>query len=271
MAILGNITDKQYNEMDETRNSDLGEVKKSYAHYKNRKNKHRTDNMIFGSAFHTYLLDGVDEFFKSYHVLPEGFERRSNANKDLWQNILDSGMDPIKYEDYLAIQKMKENVMKHPTASKIMKTSENEGAYTGELCGLPAKCKIDVRSRGYSFDVKSCQDASLDGFRKSINNFNYHRQGAFYDEILLQNDIKSKGFGFIAVESEEPHFVGVYLLGEKSMIAGMAQVERLVKKLVKYKNDDTLWDGYSGDIEPIDISGWKSKEEEDCEDSHTGE
>lgn len=270
MAILGKITDKVYNQMKELRNSDLAEIEISYQHYLDRSNKKRTESMEFGSAFHVFLLDGTKDFFEQYAVMEEGFNLRSNENKRKWQDVLDSGKTPLRYEDYLAIQKMAANVYKHPRAKQIMETSENEGAYTGVILGLPAKAKIDVRSRGYTFDVKTCSDASKDGFRKSINNFNYHRQGAFYEEILDQNGIKSKGYGFIAVESEEPHMVGVYVLGPDSMAKGMTQVNRLVAKLKKHQADEKLWPGYCGDIEEVEISFWKSKEEEDHQDNHVG-
>lgn len=270
MAVLGRISDKEYNELEETRNSDLTQIDESYAHYKDRKNMVKTDNMIFGSAFHCYLLDGEDEFFRQYKVFPQGFDKKSNARKEEWQNCIDAGLVPLKYEDLLAIKKMKENVLKHPVAKHILETSENEGAYTGEIEGEPVKVKIDVRSRGYTFDVKTCQSASKEGFRKAINNYNLHRQGAFYDEVLKQNDIFSKGFGYVAVENEEPHMVGVYLLGQDSMLKGMSQAVRLIKKLQKHKKNPQLWDGYTEKIEPIEISFWKSKEEEDHEDNHIG-
>ena len=270
MAILGRISDKEYNELKEVRNSDLSEIDESYAHYKDRKNKKKTDSMIFGSAFHCYLLDGKDEFFKQYKVFPQGFDKKSDARKREWNDCIEAGLIPLKYDDLLAIMKMKDNVMAHPVAKNIFKTSENEGAYTGVIEDVDVKCKVDVRSRGYTFDVKTCASASKSGFKKSIDNFDLHRQGAFYDEILRQNGIISEGFGHIAVENEEPHMVAVYILDEKSMITGMSQAVRLLKKLKKYKSDPKLWDGYTEQIESIGISGWKAKQEEDMEENHTG-
>lgn len=260
MAKLGYMTDRAYNDIKMLRNSSIGKVEKSYDHFLTS-DEEDSEAFTIGSAFHTLLLEGKDKFDATYGIVPEGTTRASNAGKAVYASIEEKNQVPLKESAYKNIQSMVKAVLAHPIAVEILKTGSNEGVYTGKILGEDFKVKIDTVSRGYIFDVKSTSDASASEFVRSIEKFNYHRQGAVYKEIVNQNGVEVKGFGLIAVEKTAPFGVQVFLLNDEDLKIGLSQAERLVKKIKRHRDNPSLYSGYSDRITPISIRQWKIDEE----------
>jgi hypothetical protein len=261
MSILGKISDNQYNEMPELRNTDLGKIKKSWAHYLGNpaESDEQTDAMRFGSAFHAFTLE-EDVFWATHAVAPEGMDRRTKEGKKLWEDLQNSGKTIIKHDEYMTIQKMRDALRNHPMAKNILTRSENEGAYTAELEGVQCKCKVDLSNKGYVFDLKTTMDASPEEFRRSIGKYNYERQAAFYTDILKANKVEVKGFVFVAVEKSFPFNVGVYMLEEDSAQLGRNDYLKILSTYKAHKADPTLHSGYSDKIMSIASPNWRFME-----------
>ena len=58
-----------------------------------------TPSMEFGTALHMAVLE-PEKFSKKYYVLPEDFNLRTKANKELYQDISESDKVPILFSDY---------------------------------------------------------------------------------------------------------------------------------------------------------------------------
>jgi hypothetical protein len=79
MAKLGKITETEYNEIQAVRNSELGNIEKSWEHFK--LGTDRTEAMIFGTAFHMYILE-EETFWNNFIVAPKYDGRTTEGKKN---------------------------------------------------------------------------------------------------------------------------------------------------------------------------------------------
>ena len=104
---------------------------------------------------------------------------------------------------------------------------------------MHCKCRPDsVNPAGNGgvilLDLKTCQDASAEGFPKSIARHGYHLQAAWYsDGYERASGQKVLGFVFACVESESPHAAAAYMLDDESLDKARAEVRRLLQPLCR--------------------------------------
>lgn len=271
MANLGKITEKEYNQIKAVRNSELGNIERSWAHYK--LGTKRTEAMIFGSAFHMYVLE-EPTFWENFVVAPQ-YDGRTKEGKEIKKQldeIAAAGTKEIlRSDDFDTICKMKDSLLKHPMAKNILHRSENEGAYTAEIDGVLCKAKLDLENRGEFFDLKSTEDASPAEFRKTIGKYHYHRQAAFYSDIATANGIPFSSFNLVAVEKKEPFLVCVHTIGEASMMAGRSGPKGYKKILKKFKfhtENPSAYEGYEPIFHPAEAPEWQLREAENDPQEH---
>lgn len=171
---------------------------------------------------------------------------------------------------------MRDAVYAHHAANKLMtgaKGKAEQSAYwydpeTGELC----RCRPDYwREDGWLIDLKTTNDASPEGFAKSVANWRYHIQAPYYvDGMTLaaeqsETEINPiKGFVFLAVEKDacvvngEAKGVGVYILDEEAIYEGRAQYQANLAEYVRCSNENK-WPGYSRRVETLSLPKWAIK------------
>lgn len=185
----------------------------------------------------------------------------------------------LTQETWEQLQAMRASVMAHPAASRLLnhpghaETSVywiDQG--TGELC----RCRPDFwRTDGVIVDLKTTDDASPEGFRKSIANWRYHVQAPFYmdgitaaieqtaDDMAggfpVDEFSKPVAFVFVAVEKKAPYAVGVYVLEQASMDIGRAQYRNDLSVYAVCRASDH-WPAYGDKIQPISLPEWHIKQ-----------
>ena len=224
--------------------------------------------MIFGSAFHTLVLE-PELFDKEYIVESANAPKRPtetqrNAKKPSNQTLSaiafwDSfdakakGKTFISLEDLERLTIMKQRVLEHPAASAILNMSgvceqsyQWKDEQTGEIC----KSRPDFHTDDGSLivDLKTTSDASELGFQKSVHNFRYHVQAAFY----LRSIKKADTFVFIAVESKPPYLVAVYNASPEMIAAGNRVADKNLATLAQCRKSGK-WIGYSEEITTLDL------------------
>src|SRR5262249_51861586 len=150
-------------------------------------------------------------------------------------------------ETYDRVRFCAEAVRKHPAAALLLReATERELSlfwYDGRF-GVPCKARIDLMSFGGVVDLKTCVDASREGFAKSIANFDYHIQAGHYlngAEHAL--DETPKFWSFIAAETEDPFAVAVYNLDRASILVGLRRIDEAMS-LYKRCLDSGKWPAY---------------------------
>jgi exodeoxyribonuclease VIII len=109
-------------------------------------------------------------------------------------------------------------------------------------------------------DLKTCVDASPAGFAKSIVNWRYQVQAAFYsDGWEAATGQKVHAFVFAAVEKEWPYAAAAYMLTDEDLTQGRLAYRRNLRTYAACTASGE-WPGYSTDIQLLNLPAWAKKE-----------
>jgi len=264
------ISAEEYHKHPAVGHSSLVRIMRSPAHYQEFVTNpvEPTPNMLFGTAFHAYLLEG-DAFPMNFAVTPK-FDRRTKEGKERSQEweASNSGKICISAEQMQAITGMASSVNQHLGAVRLLKygLAESSGFWIDKQTEIHCKFRpdfqtLDEKSKGIIgiVDVKTCIDASAEGFARSISNFGYDVQAAYYTDGLYELTGFHVPFTFIAIEKEPPYAVAVYQASDNMIEVGRKKYQAALQ-LLKWCQENNSWPAYQpdGEIEEIDLPRWAS-------------
>jgi hypothetical protein len=248
--------------------SHLDLVAKSPLHYwsryldPNRVVPEPTPAMAIGSAVHTHVLE-LDQWDAQYVVAPAGIDRRTKVGKAEW-DVFQTAIGTrtvISREDADLVMRIGRSVLSHPAAAYLLSLpgkAETTHMWTDEATGLACKCRPDwlTNDGRLIVDLKTTEDASPAGFRKSIGAFRYHVQASWYlDGVQAATGTRPDEFLFVCVEKKPPYAVAVYAAAPVIVTIGAETAARDLDVLATCKQAGA-WPGYSDQIEPISLPGW---------------
>lgn len=178
-------------------------------------------------------------------------------------NEKNAGKNIVSQEQWDKSIAMRDAVWAHPSARKLLAcggVAEKTHYFTEPNTGAQCKFRPDWKAKnGFLVDLKTTGDASPEGFSRSVFNYRYHVQAAFYsDGLYYCEGTYPKGFVFIAVEKEYPFAVGVYYADEEVMERGYTEYMEDLETYVQCKQSG-IWPGYSEKIVPIQVPAWMRK------------
>jgi exodeoxyribonuclease VIII len=205
-----------------------------------------TPAMIFGSAYHAFILE--PDKFDSLYCFYEG----RKAGK-LWDEFSQQNANKtILSMDMLVQLKAMRDVLK---SSKLISTmlhgSINEQVYCGEFEGVKVRGKLDMSNNGYVFDLKTT--ANINEFAKSIVNFSYNRQAAFYSDLISQCGHDVKKFVFIVQEKEAPYICGAFVLEDRALELGRSEYKRILNKWKEWQTKEKTGEELFMGLQVIDL------------------
>lgn len=288
-----NISNEEYHSSKGISRSGLMLFRKSPLHYWHRyinplrEPQKQTDAMVFGSALHTAILEPI-EFEKRYAIKPvidkmpeavllkdvgreayDAYKRQyeiAKKKKDIAYAeffSISQGKDIVSREDYEKILAMQAAVTANKNADDLIrgghieKSLYWEDSHTGVLC----KARPDILYHNMIIDLKTTNDASYQGFQRSIVEYGYHLQAAFLREAsrnVLPNEINN--FIFLCVEKDAPHATAIYIIDEKSIDQGERELKKYLS-LYKQCLDSNEWNSYN--IQEISLPSWAFTNTED--------
>ena len=248
--------------------SHLDLVARSPLHYwaryvdPNRVEPEPTPAMLMGTAVHTHVLE-LDAWDSRYVAAPESIDRRTKAGKEAWAafEAEAAGRTVISRADADLVMAIGRAVHGHPAAAALLSwkgQAETTHMWIDQATGLECKCRPDwlLNDGSIVVDLKTTEDASPAGFRKSIASWRYHVQAAWYLHGLEQATGKCPDqFIFICVEKKPPHAVAVYAADAEMVAAGAEAAARDLDVLATCKQANA-WPSYSEQIEVISLPGW---------------
>lgn len=220
--------------------------------------KQPTPAMKLGTLVHAIVLE--EETVCDRFIVFEG-DRRTKAGKEEYQEIIESGAEPVSVADMRLADAIAHSVKLHKIAGPLFEKGHAEVSKFRkrgtEL--LPQKCRLDFLSPSGIIELKTTADASPAGFARQIYRMGYHLQAAFYADMYGVTDIN--GFTFVAVETTPPYPVGVYIPSPEMMQHGRELYARMLAQF-----DDCWrkqeWPGYDcGLIMPPGWAGNKADNE----------
>jgi len=262
------LENAEYHRHSAVSKSHLDLVARSPLHYwaryldPNRVEPEPTPAMLIGTALHTHVLE-LDQWDQRYVMAPEGIDRRTKQGKAEWEafSVAATGRTVISKADADQVMAMAHSVFRHPAAAMLLALpgkAETTHMWTDEATGLQCKCRPDWLTDDGSLivDLKTTEDASPAGFRKSIANWRYHVQASWYLGGLTQATGQCPDqFIFIVVEKKPPHAVAVYAADVEMVVAGTKQARLDLETLAACKAANS-WPGYSDQIETISLPPW---------------
>lgn len=173
----------------------------------------------------------------------------------------------LEPEEWDQLMNMRDAVMAHPIARALLTgkpgKAEQSVYWIDQATGVLCRCRPDFwRDDNLIVDLKTTEDASPEGFAKSIANWSYDTQDAFYtDGVLAATGKPLKAFVFLAVEKSarvvegQPLGVAVYQLDEAGRELGRAKYREdlgIYAQCVK----TGIWPCYGDKLKTISLPQW---------------
>ena len=223
--------------------------------------------MALGTALHAAILEPENDLAQA--VVQPDIDKRTKLGKEEHATFaaLNEGRciitpDQAQQLDGMTIACLKDWRIKHALSA----CKRREVSAFGLIGGHPAKARLDAwNGHGMVLDLKTTRDLACD-FEKSIANFGYGLQAAWYREVL-RSVFASEGrlmpddfsFVFLVVETAFPHGTAVYRMSDEVMDC---YSDRLVE-LQKQWWECVLKNEYSGwpqtDVVDIGLPAWAMK------------
>jgi exodeoxyribonuclease VIII len=256
--------DEYHSNKDYVSASGLKKLKISPAHFMEEEEMVESEALIFGSAYHMYVLE-PDKFEDEYYIfndnaicqvlIGEGYKspRSTKAYKE-WEESemrIIGNKKVITKDIFERIQAMRDKLMRHPYAKMLLSGGINEQGYMGEIetesGNIKVKYKPDHINEGKKFivDLKTAADASIDGFTRASADRDYHIQASFYSDLMekVSGDNRAYSFFFIAQEKKQPFAFNIFESSPQFISQGRFEYEMLLQ-LYKYCTENNTWPGY---------------------------
>lgn len=272
-TIISDVPDYVYHGGPGISNSGLNLLAKSPAHFKADKEARtndaarKTPSKAFdlGTALHCAILE--PNKISEMVALREKVDNRTKVGKEYneaWSNE-NPGKIGLNAEELDNLQRCVDAVHAHAPARNLLQKGKSEQSaywnWTVPVDGeeIPTLCRgrMDwLTDDGVIVDLKTTADADIDAFTKSITNYGYHRQQAWYQGGLGQILGVHCPFYFIVVENKAPPFgVRVMQLQQRAVDVAREELESYLNLYAKCLKSDT-WPNYREVIEIVDIPHW---------------
>ena len=221
-----------------------------------------TPAMRIGTALHTHVLE-LSCWDEEIAVAPGDINRRTKEGREQWAAFEAAAAKKtvITADDAAQVMAMGRAVMRHPAAAMLLGLpgkAETTYMWTDATTGLECKCRPDWLTDDGSIvvDLKTTKSARVQDFKRSVADYRYHCQAAWYLNGLEQaTGRRPDQFIFICVETTAPYAVAVYAADAEMVDRGHQQAMRDLARLAECRAANH-WPSYSEQIEMLSLPGW---------------
>lgn len=221
-----NMLNENYHSHNSISKSGLDLIERDPYHYFYQEQREQTRPMQVGSAIHAAILE-TEVFKREFMMLPEIKDRRQPEYK---QAVKQYGVGNVfTGSDCNNIENIQDAVWNNKEAADLLSAEgycELSGFVQDPETGIICRHRFDkyINDGEWAVDVKKTQDVREFKFARSIADYRYHVQDAFYiDQHEWLTGKKLRGMKFICVEEKYPHKVAVYYLDDVSRDIGRKQ------------------------------------------------
>lgn len=238
-----------------------------YHYYVTQGKDEDTEAKAIGKAYHCALLE-PDTFDARHMILPPDAPSRPsarlrNAKKpsastlaaiDFWDEIIASGKQVLKREDYDTVRFMGDAVRKDPVCAGLvsggrrevtLRWTEEVELEDGSIYHLQHKGRVDnwLDDMDIAVDPKSTISAHPEEFAKAVARYRMHQQHAQYCSGFQHCDRPLKAFIFLAQEKEPPYICKPYTVNPVFEERGFELRARAMRKVAGALRENR-WPGY---------------------------
>lgn len=258
--IIENMPFADYLAVDAISNSGLKRILRSPAHFKYPEpDKADSRAMEIGTAIHAAILE--PDYFASHYLVAKVDDRRLAEYKGLAKDV--GGERVLTISEYRRILGMQEAVYRNKRAASLLKRGRRELSVfaTDPITGVKVKVRFDFKGDGLSAaDLKKCQDARGSEFARTITNYGYYMQVAFYSDVWQwATGEQINEFPIIAVEESSPHGCVCHDLDEVALMLGRKHYREALNTYAECleKNE---WPAYIEESETTSVTDWAASE-----------
>lgn len=234
-----------------------------YRHWVDAEDDSETPALAFGRAYHCRVLE-PERFASEYVVAPDFGDMRSSTNRakrDAWLAGR-PGVTLLSADTSAQIEAMHAALMAHPVAAGIMRqgVSEVTMRWTDPETGVRVKARADWWVRGKFFmDLKTTEDASPEGFARSVAKYGYHAQHALYCEGARECGEAITNYLIVAQEKAAPYVPAIYHIDTAAEARGYEMVRQGLLTMAECLTANS-WPGYGAGIKELSLPPWALKE-----------
>lgn len=209
----------------------------------------------FGHAAHREVLGEGDQV-----VWIDAEDYRTKAAREARDQAHVEGKVPMLAREREVVEAMAEQIRSHPIASALLNPlggrPEVSLFWRDPIVPIMRRTRLDWLPqvgdrRGIFFDYKTCASADPEKLQRSIADYGYHQQAAWYLDAVQALGIAGTGepsFLFICQEKDPPYVVTVVEPDSASLRIGRHLNRVAINTYWECKRTG-VWPGYSTDVE----------------------
>lgn len=220
------------------------------------------DVFDIGHAAHTLVLG------KGAPIVDVGFDAWTTAAaKKARDEARAAGATPLRSQDYAAVHDMAKALRQHPIASALLSdgTAEQQLFWNDARTGVPLRGMLDYQIRASDgvalvADYKTSTSAAPEKFSRTLMDYGYAMQAAFYLDAVRANDIADEAaFVFVVQSKEPPYPVSCFEPDEQALQIGRQLMAQAIDIFYDC-TDSGHWPSYSDRIESISVPAWVARQ-----------
>jgi hypothetical protein len=171
------------------------------------------------------------------------------------------GRELVKRGEWEAALRLRDAVHTHPTLRDMLAPEglacEASFYWVDPVTKLRCRGRADALRTDWqvAIDIKTTEDASPVGFAKSVANYRYHWQEAFYRRGLGLTWMNPQAFFFVAVEKEPPYLPAIYELDRRAVDLGERDITAQLEIWARCERSG-IWPGYDERPVRLDLPAW---------------
>lgn len=242
-----------------------------HGHHAATTERESSDAFVLGAALHTLILEGRDVFTERYNpggpVNPKTgttFGRQTKAFAD-WAEA--NGVDTealLTDGELVAVEGMAASIKAQPEVLETIRaanaTREVVIVWDEKLGDTTIRCKMRgdyIHPMLGVLDVKTCEDCRAQAFARSIANYGYDLQAAFYVRASHAAGLNPhKDFGWIAIEKKPPHLIGLWTPTDNMLDTGYANMRLAMSRYLAWEEAGRECIREPVRFRPIDLPAW---------------
>ena len=211
-----------------------------------------------GEAGHIAVLE-PDQLEARVYRGPD--DRRGNKWTDAQEFCKIEGKVCLTSKDYDKALMIRDALHADATINSLVTSAaaqvEASGFWTDPETGLLCRCRPDLYrpDLGLIVDLKTTTSAHPAKFARSVVDYGYHAQEAFYSDGWRALGQAVDAFVFIAVEKTDPFAFAIYELPPSIVTEGRTRIQSAMQVYAECKRTDT-WPGYGSGVQELQFPKW---------------
>lgn len=211
-----------------------------------------------GEAGHIAVLE-PDQLEARVYRGPD--DRRGNKWTDAQEFCRIEGKVCLTSKDYDKALMIRDALHADPTINSLVTSPaaqvEASGFWMDPETGLLCRCRPDLYRPDLNLivDLKTTTSAHPTKFTRSVVDYGYHAQEAFYSDGWRALGNQVDAFVFIAVEKTDPFAFAIYELPPSIVEEGRTRIHAAMQVYAECKRTD-IWPGYGSGVQELAFQRW---------------